>query len=242
MRNIFLLASLSLGLTFFTFTSVFAATTPTPTCQPIFGGGTYTCNGGTLTVDKTVQDVQSGSFVQNLGVNDAHYSPEATVTFKIQVKNTGTSTIKNITIKDTFPQYTSYASGTGKYDSAAKTLTITLSSLDGGKTQSYEIKGKVVKLAELPQDQSIVCATNQVSVRTTDQSISDTAQFCIQRQAAVGGNPNGTTITKGGQIVYPVNTNTKVTKTPPTGPEALALFALAPAGLLGTFLRRKATN
>ncbi len=218
-----------------------AATTPTPTCKPLFGGGIYNCNGSKLTVDKTVQDVQSGSFVQNLGVNDAHYSPESTVAFRIVVKNPSSDTIKNITVKDTLPQYVTYATGDGKYDSATKSLTITLASLPGGKTQTYDIKAKVANIKDLPQDQAVMCLTNQVIVKNADQTISDNAQFCIQRQATVGNTTQTTQNTsKGGQVVYPVTVNQTVKKTPPTGPEALALIALAPAGLFGAFLRRKA--
>jgi uncharacterized repeat protein (TIGR01451 family) len=236
MRNIVLLASITLGISLFVSATVHAAAAPTPTCQPIFGGGKYTCSTGSLTVDKTVQDVQSGAFVQNLGVNDAHYSPESTVTFRIIVKNPGNDTIKNITIKDTFPKYLTYTSGEGKYDSGSRALTIPLGSLAGGKSQSYDIKAKVAKVQDLPQDQSVICLTNQALVKTADQTISDNAQFCIQRQASVGTSPlktntqplTTTSTSKGGQIVYPVTTNQTITKTPPTGPPFSSSFLFSP--------------
>ena len=222
-----------------------AQTTPSPTCQPLYGGGAYNCSSKNLSVDKTVQDPQSGVFVQNLGVNDAHYSPESTVTFRVLVKNTSNQALKNITIKDTLPKYLTYTSGEGKYDNTTKTLTITLASLDGGKSKSYDIKAKVAKIQDLPQDQSVSCLTNQTNVKTGDQSASDNVSFCLQRQATVGTS-NITyptpTVTKGGQVVYPVTTNQTITRTPPTGPEALALFALAPLAGLGQFLRRKASK
>lgn len=232
-----------------------AATTPTPTCKPIFGGGSYNCTSNGLTVDKTVQDAQSGVFVQNLGINDSHFTPESTITFRIIVKNTSSESINSITLKDTFPQYITYTSGDGKYDSSSKSLTISLSSLKKGESKQYDIKAKVAKVQELPQDQSVICLTNQALAKSSDQTISDNTQFCVQRQAGVTVIPTNTTkgnvvnptptipsVSKGGQVVYPITVNQSVTKTPSTGPEALALFALAPAGLLGSFLRRKAAK
>jgi uncharacterized repeat protein (TIGR01451 family) len=198
--------------------------TPTPTvaanCQPIYGGGT-TCETTELVLDKTVQHPKTGVYVDNTGVNDPKYGPDGTVRFKLTVRNTGTTTFDKVTVTDTLPDYIAFTEGD------AKTHTFTLDNLKPNESRTIDLSAKIVSTNALPNDKGITCVTNAAKATAGDQSASDTAQFCIEKNVLS---------TKGGLPVYPTPS---VTTTPPTGPEALALAGLVPSSVLGFFLRRK---
>ena len=197
-------------------------------CQPVYGGGQNCITTGTILVNKTVQNPQTGQFVDNLGTNDPRFSAGQAVNFQITLTNTGSTTIPQTAVKDTFPGFVDFTSGNGSFDSNTKTLTFTTDNLNPGETRTFSISGKVIDAKGLPD--GVTCVVNQATATTnTGQMSQDNAQFCIQKQAV-------TTTTKGGLPVLPPPS---VTTTPPTGPELLPLIGLLPAGLSGFFLRKK---
>ena len=97
--------------------------TPTPTgtsCNPTYGQG-GTCETTIITLDKKVAHPQTGTFVDNLGVNDPKFAAEQSVPFKLTVTNTGTASVSAVTVKDTLPSYVTYESG-GSYDSTNRVV------------------------------------------------------------------------------------------------------------------------
>lgn len=230
-------------------------------CQPIYGGG-ETCTTSDLAVDKTVFNPQStnvndpSAFVNNLGSNDAKYKAGFNVTFHIKVTNTMNAPLNKIQVKDVFPQVLQFVADfspkPGSFNQNNSTWTATIDNLKQNESITYTLVGRVVAENQLPKDQTITCATNQATATTSDnKTVTDTAQFCIQRQAVStsgnqtkGGLPLSETLpvsptqtTKGG---LPVLSPQPVKTTPSTGPEALPLLALIPTGAIGIYLRKLA--
>ncbi|MCL4353627.1 DUF11 domain-containing protein [Patescibacteria group bacterium] len=197
-------------------------------CQPIYGGGQTCVQSPSISINKTVQDPQTGNFVDNLSINDPKYTPGQNVTFQIAVTNTGNTSLSNIDVSDIFPQFVDFVSGPGNFDAKSKNLSFTIDQLDPNQTKTYTVVGKIS--SNLPQNASTLCVVNQAVAAAGNSQSQDNAQFCIQNQIAT---------TKGGLPVMPP---TRITVTPPTGPEALPLLALIPSGFLGLILKRLSIN
>lgn len=203
----------------------------TAQCTPIYGGGEQ-CPATNIAVNKTVQNPQTNAFVDNLGVNDPKFSAEQIVNFQIVVTNTGGALIPRVVVKDVIPQFVNFVSGPGSFDSATKTLTFEVTSLNVGESRTFSIVAKTVAENELPQDVGIACPTNIVTVTTNEnKSAQDTAQFCIERKV-LGAQPPTQAVK-----VFPPS---KVTIVPVTGPEVLYVFAFVPTALLGFAIQRRA--
>ncbi len=208
--------------------SLASSASASTSCQPIYGGGETCVQVGNISINKTVQNPTTGSFVDNLSVNDPKYSPTSTVNFQITVTNTGSGNISSTTVKDTFPNYVTFVSGPGSFDSNSKVLTFTVGNLAAGASQTFDVSAKVADQNSLPADQGVTCVVNQANATSNDnQQSSDNSQFCIEKP---------TSTTKGGLKVFPAPA---VVTTPATGPEMLPLIGLIPGGLFGIFLRKK---
>lgn len=195
-------------------------------CQPVYGGACIQASN--ILLNKTVQNPQTSAFVDNLGVNDPKFSPSQTVNFQLAVTNTGGNTIGKTTITDTFPQFLSFVAGPGSF--ANNTLTFEVDNLAVNETRTFTITASVADAGTLPANAAITCVVNQATATTDSGQVSQaSSQLCIQEQITA-------TTTKGGLTVQAAPV---VTKTPPTGPEALALIGLIPSGIFGTFLRKK---
>jgi uncharacterized repeat protein (TIGR01451 family) len=192
-------------------------------CQLLYGGG-ETCTSYNFTIDKKVQvpGKGGGNYVDNLWINDARYSPSQTIKYQLIVTNTGTDTIPTINIVDTFPQYISFVSGAGTYNSNSKTLSITINNLGGGQSQTINLQAVTADSKTVPV--GVVCddrTKNQVNADDTHGDTGyDSSQVCIQNSTAV----------------LPATT---VKTTPATGPEMLPLALLLPGALGGILLRKK---
>jgi uncharacterized repeat protein (TIGR01451 family) len=207
-------SAVTAALLLFPFKSVYADTT----CTPIYGGGQNCVTTGNIGISKTVKNPQTGGFVANLGVNDPKYSLGQTVTFQVTVTNND-SNANTITVTDTLPQFFTFVSGPGTFNSGANTLTWTVTGLGVGQSQAFTVTGTVT--GNVPTTGN-VCAVNQVSETSNNgDTASANSQFCIT---------NAPTPTPVPPTVAPV---VKVTTTPPTGPEALPLLALIPGALGG---------
>lgn len=210
----------------------------TVSCQPIYGGGQTCVQSGNVTINKMVANPQTGSFVDNLGVNDPKLAPDQTISFQLTITNNGGSTLSDVKVADIFPQFVSFMAGPGNFDQNNKVLTFNLLNLNPNESRTFVLTGKVASLSQLPGDQSVTCVVNQATAASNGQSSQDNAQFCIQKQLAVAPT-QAPGVTKGGLKIFPPP---QVVTTPPTGPEALALMALLPTGALGYFIRRKASR
>ena len=190
-------------------------------CQPIYGGGEVCLVSPDITVNKQVANPQTNKFVEHLNINDTKHGPNSIVNFRITVRNTRTSDINNIEIKDIFPQYLLFDKGPGDFNSNTKTLSFKIDKLKQNESKTFTISGKVVPQNELPQEP--VCIFNRaiVAFDGKDQT-SDNTQFCVQR---IGVTP-----------VPPLQV------TPPTGPSVLPLLAFGITGAIGFILKRRLPN
>ena len=209
----------------------FKPTVASADCSALYGGGESCSTIYNYTIQKYVQvpGKTGGEYVTNLSINDPKYSPSQNVSFQIVVKNTGGQTIPTINVVDTFPQFVTYVSGPGSFDTNTKTLSFTVSNLEAGKAMTYTVVGKISDANLMPADQGTVCLINAVQGTDNNGAVSSSqSQFCVQK-TVLGTTPN----------VLP---GTVITSTPATGPEMLPLLALLPGGLGGLILRKKSNS
>jgi uncharacterized repeat protein (TIGR01451 family) len=224
----------------------------TPNCQQIYGGGSSCNQTPPIVINKQVQNSQSKAYVDSLTPDDPQYTAGQTVPFKITITNTGTAAVNFLTITDFFPPYIDYSKGQGKYDAKNRSLQFMVDQLKSNESKVFVIDGKVAAYAALPDSQSARCVINRIQATANGNVSEDNTLVCLGKQAAapittpttepttepaIAANTN--TVTKGGLPIYPPS---QTKSTPSTGPEAWALFALAPISGLGFFLRRKANR
>lgn len=153
-----------------------------PNCPSVYGAS---CPSGVLRVAKKVQNPRTGELMT--ATND-NFSPDATINFKVEVQNTGSADLNNVSVTDQFPRtpdLIDFVGGTGTFDSNARTLTWTINTLKAGETQSFDVQAKAKPQSALP-NQNIICATNFVSVQQDQQTAQNSAGFCIQMGAVQG--------------------------------------------------------
>jgi uncharacterized repeat protein (TIGR01451 family) len=194
----------------------------------------YGCNGQygntcppsqTILIDKMVSVPMTGtasattvSYVDNLSSSDSKFRPGDAVFFRLKVKNTSTTTMTNVTVKDYIPSYIEPIEGAGSYDPNTRILTINAGDFQANEEKIYYFKAQIFPQNQLPADQGIVCIVNRARAYNDTVSSEDTAQFCVEKQ--VIGTP----------------------AVPATGPEfGLAIVGLEFAALAaGVYLRKRA--
>lgn len=254
------------NLTFFLASIISLALTPQPVnaqqlpnCFNIYNGGNSCTNSELFDIEKTVQNPQDGTFVQNLEPNQTRIRPGNTMIFRITVTNTTDKTLENLQVTDQFSDTLIFGSAQrGTYDETAKQLSYTIESLPEGESETFDLQAMIRPANELPNVTGPLCAINVTTVAQEDESESANVQFCIEKTDVVSGTNQqssfpteatssgtsntvtpDTNTTTGGQTIHKAPTS----KTSPnTGPELLALIGLLPAGLGGYFLRRKTSS
>lgn len=188
-------------------------------------GGQYNqpCQSYSIIVDKMVgkpgasEDANSYNYVDNLGTNDPRFNPGQVVFFKVKVKNTSTTKLTSVEVRDSVPSYLEPLEGPGSYNSTSRELAWNAGDFEVNEEKTYVLKMRVYSQANLPSDKGLFCVTNFVKASSSGAYDDDTSQLCIEKQVA------------------------GVQKVPSAGPEfGLALltgqFALLGAGL---YLKRK---
>ena len=134
------------------------------TCTTQYGGGQTCVRTGQLLVDKKVWD--GSAYVDNLFATSSKFQNGDEVTFQINIKNVGDTTLSNVTYTDTLPAYYSWSEGDG--------LTGTIGTLEVGQTVTKTIKAKITGAPA-----GVVCNVNTAAARASDGSFDqDTAQVC----------------------------------------------------------------
>lgn len=117
-------------------------------------------------------------FVENLGTNQP-FAPEQEVLYRLVVKNTSAQTLSRVTVKDVLPQYLTFVSGPGSYDTNTRTLTVVLENMTAGESRTIDFLAKFVPATQFPAGQSAFCVTNYAEVRAENRFDDDTAQACV---------------------------------------------------------------
>lgn len=151
-----------------------------------------------LRLNKLVQDPKSGNFVENLGISTPLQAGDD-VTFRVEITNTGKQSFSFIDVKDTLPNFLDFVSGPGTFNKQGNVITFRLENFTPGKTETRDIKLRVVGKDMLPSNTASLCIVNAATATTnTNQTVTDTAQICI-------GTPIVTTppqLPKTGPLLY----------------------------------------
>jgi len=178
-------------ISIFSILSLLFLTLALPISAQYYGGVSPTEK---IIVDKKIKNPQSkgGEYVDNLGINDYHFSPSDDVYFKITVKNTGSTTISKVELKDIFPSYVDYVLGSGAVSKEIRDISTSFENLQADESRDFYVRGRVVTAKELPNDRTLVCVVNKVQGWTDGQNAEDTAQLCIEK--GITQPPSGTNI------------------------------------------------
>lgn len=236
-----------------------------PDCQPIFGGGPVCFQSDILSINKKIlnpsltiakeRSFSDNDFIENVSPNGIRYPANTATAFRLYLTNKTKRTLKNITVKDVFPpRFLTFVSSDGSYDTATRTLTITIDELKAKETKQMTIHVLTARLDELPKDNAPLCTINIAMATVNNKTSQDASQICMSRQdqptntqtvnATQPSLPSITppTIpptTKGGLPVVSPVTPQPGQKTPSTGANMLALIGLLPVGGAGLLLRKK---
>lgn len=168
---------LSLGILLFFFLVLFGNKSyASVRCETQYGGGQVCVAISQLSVNKNIFDPVNKQFVDNLGLTSHRFISGEELIFNLTVKNVGDSTINNISVTDTLPDFLTLTSGS---------LTYTIDHLEAGSQDQRQIKAKVVAVKQLPIDKTVICLVNTVQAVAGDQSDKDSSQFCLQKPGIV---------------------------------------------------------
>lgn len=175
------------------FLTIFLASSKTVSAGS--GYGQYSTPGTQtgILIDKFVglpHDVKGGvkyTFVDNLGTQDFRFREGHLLFFKLRVQNVSGSTVSNVVITDTMPNYLQIYGDVGTVSTVNKTVTINVGTLAVGEIKEYQLKARVLEQAQLPADKGLFCLMNKASVTSSAGSDDDTAQFCVEKQV-LGAN------------------------------------------------------
>ncbi|MEK7572095.1 MAG: hypothetical protein AAB553_07530 [Patescibacteria group bacterium] len=225
----------------FLFSPTLVSAAIAPGCQELYGGNKTCQESEQMSINATIIDPNKKK-VDHITEN-APLQPGTSLTVTIDVKNTHNQILKNITVTDTLPSFTIFVEGDGDFENSKNTVSAKIDQLQLNETKRLTFSAKVVSQNSLPE-QSRICVVNQVIATMEKEAVSDNNLFCItngavavkQTQNQPQNAVNNQTTTKGG---LPIHEPTQTRQTPSTGPEALALFGLIPAGAAGMWLRKK---
>ena len=199
-------------------------------CEVIYGGGEVCDQDIKYSIDKLVQrpGKGGGNYVENLQVNDPKYVSNQNVNFKIIIQNTGDTKINDVRVTDTLPEFLTFVSGVGSYDSNTRKITFSVTNLEPGQKVEHIITAQVANENTLPSDQGVVCVINQVdAIENNGATAQDSSQVCIERQV-LGATPG-----------VKVFDTPPVKKIPETGPGLLSIALLIPSGVAGYIFAQK---
>lgn len=145
-------------------------------CPNVYGAN---CPVGNLILDKKVRNPKTGELVDALSANSSNFLAGQEVNFRIEVKNTGSAEINNISVQDILPEFVDFISGPGNFDKGSRKLSWGIDKLSGGESKFFDIKVKVKSGKDLPS-MDISCVTNFAEAKKDNMVSQDTATFCIQ--------------------------------------------------------------
>lgn len=145
-----------------------------------YGGGGVPTD---LTINKVVKNPISNVYVENLGSTDPTFSPGATVSFHLVIKNGSGETMDPVTVIDNLPSYLTFISSNvpATYDKGANSVTFTLSNMIAGESRTIEMTVQVAPKSAFPQDRSLFCVSNysKVTAPARPNGDEDTAELCL---------------------------------------------------------------
>lgn len=136
-----------------------------------------------LTINKLVQNPQNNQFVKDLCSMNISFLPGQSVTYEIDVTNSGQTQLTNVSVKDVLPNLLDFVSGPGNFDNLNHTLNFNIDSLNVGETKSFQLKAKVEDASKLP-DNGPTCLTNTAQAAVNQLFASSSALAPVQKPLA----------------------------------------------------------
>ncbi|PIQ72518.1 hypothetical protein COY13_00415 [Candidatus Roizmanbacteria bacterium CG_4_10_14_0_2_um_filter_36_35] len=161
-------------------------------------GGLYqpSCQSYSISINKMVgmpgnsTDAASYQYVDNLTVSDPRFSPEQLVFFKVIVKNTSTTTLGGMTVKDNVPSYLTPVEGPGTFDATNRTIAWDAGFFNVNEEKTYYFKMQVNQQSSLPSDKGLFCVVNKAEASSNTTSNSDSSQLCIEKKVTAAAVPS----------------------------------------------------
>jgi len=145
-----------------------------------YGGGETPTD---LVINKEVKNPISNVFVENLGSTDPTFSPEATASFKLIIKNGSGETMNPVTVTDQLPEYLSFISANvpSSVNKGGNSIVFTLANMIAGESRTIDLIVKVASKSAFPAGRSLFCVSNysKVTAPARPNGDDDTAELCI---------------------------------------------------------------
>lgn len=150
------------------------------------------CPSYRIVVDKMVgkpgtsNDATVYEYVDNLSVSDPRFKPDQIVFFKVKIKNTSTTKLVGMEVRDTVPSYLDPLEGPGTYNSTTREVVWNAGDFNVDEEKTYYLKMRVLTQANLPSDKGLFCVSNFVKASSSNAYDDDTSQLCIEKQVTPG--------------------------------------------------------
>ncbi|KKQ25969.1 MAG: hypothetical protein US40_C0004G0004 [Candidatus Roizmanbacteria bacterium GW2011_GWC2_37_13] len=157
-------------------------------CVGQYGQYGQPCPSYAIVIDKMVgkpgtsNDANIYEYVDNLSVSDPRFKPDQVVFFKVKIKNTSTTKLVGMEVKDTVPSYLDPLEGPGSYNANTREITWNAGDFEVDQEKVFYLKMKVLPQANLPADKGLFCVTNFVKANSSNAYDDDTSQLCIEKQ------------------------------------------------------------
>jgi len=175
--------------------SLFFLASPALACTGQYGQYGNPCPSYAIVVDKMVgipgtsNDANSYTYVDNLSVSDPRFKPDQAVFFKIKVKNTSTTKLVGMEVRDTVPSYLEPLEGPGTFNSTNREIVWNAGDFEVDEEKTYIFKMRVYSQGNLPSDKGLFCVTNFVKANSSNAYDEDTAQLCIEKTVSAPAVP-----------------------------------------------------
>ena len=157
-------------------------------CVGQYGQYGQPCPSYAIVVDKMVgkpgtsNDATVYEYVDNLSASDPRFKPDQIVFFKVKIKNTSTTKLVGMEVRDTIPSYLDPLEGPGSYNSATREISWDAGDFNVDEEKTFYLKMKVLPQANLPADRGLLCVTNNVRASSSNAYDDDTVALCIEKQ------------------------------------------------------------
>lgn len=161
-------------------------------CVGQYGQYGQPCNSYSIVVDKMVgkpgtsNDATIYEYVDNLSVSNPRFKPDQIVFFKVKVKNTSTTKLVGMEVRDSIPSYLDPLEGPGSYNSTTREVVWNAGDFNVDEEKTYYLKMRVLTQANLPVDKGLFCVSNFVKASSSNAYDDDTTQLCVEKQVTPG--------------------------------------------------------
>lgn len=131
---------------------------------------------------QTKGGVTDVNYVDNLSSSDPRFAPGQIVYFKIKIKNTSSSDITNVVVKDFVPSFLTPIEGPGSWDVNTRTINWNAGDFRVDEEKIYYLKMQINSQNQLPAEKGLFCLVNKVSASTAQTADDDSSQFCLEKQ------------------------------------------------------------